>query len=150
MITMLLEASIPVNTLVVILLGVTGSIALIALAVLLFKAVSVLGQVGKLVKEIGPDIEIISGNVVDITDELAIAVPDVLDDVETVLGAVSVTAESASSVVSGITDGITSFMGSKRHKAPSQDNTVNQALGILSGILGLINANKSKSNKKKR
>ncbi|HZK28676.1 MAG TPA: hypothetical protein VFD19_00490 [Clostridia bacterium] len=148
MTTMLLEASIQVNTLVAILLGVTGSVALIALAVFLFKALSVLGQINKLVKDIGPDVEIISGNVVDITDDLAIALPDVLDDVGTVLGAVGDTAESASTIVSGVTDGITSLMGGKRRKAPPQDDTLHQALGIVSGILNLINANKG--NKKKR
>ncbi len=159
---MLLEASIPLSTLLYVLLGVGGTVALIALSIFLFKAASAVGSLGKLVKEIAPgveetveqlpavtsNIEVITGNLIDITDDLADSAPVLLDDVEIVMEAVSGSVDSLSHIVSGLTGGIGSFFGSKRRRS-SDPSTTQSILTIAGAILGLINKNKGKKKKKK-
>ena len=83
MAVMLLEASIPLSALLYVILGLAGTVALVALAVFLFKAASAVGHLGRLVKDLAPDlektleplpsttknIEAISGNLALFTDD---------------------------------------------------------------------------------
>ena len=163
MFIMLLEASIPVSALVSVLLAISGAVALIALAVFFFKAASLLGQTGKLIKDISPGIEetvgqlpavvenleIISGNLVDISDDLADTTPVLLDDVEAVMDAVGATADALSLVVTGISGGVASLFGGKRKKAKDK-STVNQVIGIATAVYGLMNQLKKQDKKKKK
>lgn len=163
---MLLEASIPLSVLFYVMLGLVGTAALIVLIIFLIKATSAAGHISKLVKDITPDleksveklpstmenIEIISGNLVDITDELADATPQLLDDVELVVGMLGSTAESLSFVLTGLTDGFSTLF-SRRHKA-AEPGTLSQLLAIAGALLGLLKRDKEqdtgKTGKKKK
>ena len=163
MTVMLLEASIPLSTLLYVVLGLTGTVALVALIVFLFKATTAVGHIGKLVKDITPDlektveklpstienIEIISGNLVDITDELADVTPQLVDDVELVLDALGSTTESLSSIITGLTDGVSSLFSGKRRK-PAGSSTTQQILAIAGALLGLMNKGREKDKAKKK
>ena len=161
----LLEASIPVSVLLYLILGISGTVALIALAILLFKAAATLGSVNKLVKDITPDIEetveqlpaitenieIISGNLVDMTDDLAMTVPEVLDDLETVTGAVGDTVDALSSLVEGLTGAIASLFGAGRSRKKTGGKTATQdLLGIALSVLSLVKRSKETQKKKKK
>ncbi len=159
----LLEASIPLSTLVYVLLGAGGTVALIALSIFLFKAASTVGNLGKLIKEIAPDveetveqlpavtsnIEVVTGNLIDITDDLADSIPEVLDHVEVITGAVSESVDSLSSIISGLTGGAGALFGSKRRKS-ADPSTTQSIIAIAGAILGLINKSKGKNKKKKK
>ena len=108
MTVMLLEVSVPLTTLLYVVLGLAGTVALGALTIFLFKAAAAVGHISRLVSGISPDlvktieelpatiknIETVSGNLVDITDELAESAPELLDDVEIVLDALGSTTEA--------------------------------------------------------
>ncbi|NLA95990.1 MAG: hypothetical protein GX838_04005 [Clostridiaceae bacterium] len=163
MTVMLLEASIPLSVLLYVVLGLAGTVALVALIIFLFKAAAAAGHIGKLVREISPDlektveklpstvgnIEIISGNLVDVTDELADFTPGLLDDVEAVLDALGSTTEALSSVITGLTDGVSSLFGGKRRK-PAGSSTTQQILTIAGALLGLMNKGRDKDTAKKK
>ncbi|MFA5586410.1 MAG: DUF948 domain-containing protein [Saccharofermentanales bacterium] len=153
MTAMLLEASIPLSVLFYVVIGTAGTVALVALSIFLFRGASALGRISKLVKEITPDvektakqlppisenIEIISGNLIDITDDLADSLPQILEDVEVVTGTLGDTSESLSSA----------FLGGRRQQAP-ENSTLQQILTIASGLLGLVSKGKDEEPGKKK
>ena len=159
---MLLEATIPVSSLIYLILGLSGTVALIALAMMLFKAASTLGSVNKLVKDITPgleetveqlpaitqNIELISGNLLDMTDDLAETVPEVLGDLETVTGAIGDTVDALSSVVEGVARAIASLFGGGSRKKAASKSRVQDVVGIASLVLSLIRKSKEKGKKK--
>ncbi|HHX30712.1 MAG TPA: hypothetical protein GX720_05745 [Clostridiaceae bacterium] len=161
---MMLEASIPVSALITVLLGMSGAVALVALAVLLFRAASALGSITRLVKEISPDIEetveqlpsiaqnveTISGNLVDMTDDIAVTVPELLEDVETITGAAALTVDSLTALVAGISDSLASLFGGRRRKKSSGANTVQQVITVAGAVMGLAKKGREKSKARKK
>lgn len=154
----LLEATIPISSLIYLILGISGTVALVALAVVLFKAASALTGINKLVRDISPDIEetvshlpavtenieIISGNLVDMTDDLADSLPEVLEDLETVTGAIGDTVDALSSVISAISGALSSLFGARKRKGTEGKSTVQEILTVGGAVLSLIRKGKEK------
>ncbi|MGI6157260.1 MAG: hypothetical protein ACOYH4_02095 [Saccharofermentanales bacterium] len=158
MTTTLLAATIDSGTFIAILLGVTGAIALIALAIFLFKLLSTLKRVDKMIVDITPaveetaeklptivdNVEIISGNLIDITDSVAETLPEVLDDVDSVTGAISDITDSTSNLVVNITDTFNGIVGARRARAEKGGSNLQYLLPIISSVLGIVNKKKRK------
>lgn len=121
----LTQVSINLGDLLNLLLALAGATALIALAVFLFRLAGTVKELSKLVSSLSPnidetvkklpsimdDVNIITGNVVDMTDAAADSVPSLLGDVSTVTGSVTGVVNSVGGLVSNVTDTLGSVVG---------------------------------------
>lgn len=112
------EVTIRLSDLLNLLLVLAGCAALIALSVFLFRLAGTLKRVSKLVEDVTPsvgetvkklppimdDVNIVTGNIVDITDAAADTVPDMLNDVGAVTGSVGGVVDSVGGLVTDVAD----------------------------------------------
>lgn len=120
------EVNIDLHVLLQILLLLAGIVALVALSVLLFKVTGLIRSVHQLVEENRPGIgrilaqsEIVVGNVVDITDDVAEVVPTTLEDVTEIVDQVKTVTGATTEVVSEVGGVLANLLGLVRRGTDS-------------------------------
>lgn len=162
MTTYIYGTTIELESLVVVLLALCGAVALVALAIVLFRLMGTLSKVNRVLDDLSPglkntvdqlpetvqQVNAAVGNVVDVTDAIADTVPELLGDVAKITATGSDTVVSVAGLVQSLADFLSNLVDQIR-KPVEVVTHVAKTVRTVSGLLSKKSAGGAKKRGKK-